>query len=33
MMMMVELGALIRIVAGAQFEYVSKRGNEEKQQF
>lgn len=30
MMMVMELGGMARIVAGAQLEYVSKRGNEEE---
>lgn len=33
MMMMMKLGGMARIVVGAQLEYVSKRGNEEEQQF
>lgn len=33
MMMMMELGSLVRIVAGAELEYMSERGDEEEQQF
>lgn len=33
MMMMMELGGLVRIVAGAELEYMSERGDEEEQQF
>lgn len=33
MMMMVILGALVRIVTGAEFEYMSECRNEEEQQF
>jgi len=33
MVMMMKLSGVIRIIAGAKLEYMSKRGNKEEQQF